>query len=103
MTCHVRRLPIHSVATGAAMYYMYDLNALNVSGPNGLALEYKRDYGSASGNLNVLDLLDDATSKSKGSVLGLSLQEEFGDGIPLKVRALLNNGAYSVVVNIDRT
>ena len=83
------------------MYYMHDLNGLNVSGPNGLALEYKRDYGSASGNLHVLDLLDDATSKGKGSVLGLSLQEEFGDGIPLKVRALLDDRTNPIVIDIN--
>jgi hypothetical protein len=82
------------------MVYMYDLNGLNVSGPNGLALEYKRDYGSASGNLSVLDFLDDATSKSKGSVLGLSLQEEFGDGLPLKVRALLDDRSNPVVIDV---
>lgn len=38
---------------------------------NALALEYKRDYGTASGNLNVLDLVNNPSANGVCCVFGL--------------------------------
>lgn len=41
-----------------------------------LALEYKRNYGIACGNLDVADLINNPAASGKCSVFGLRLKEE---------------------------
>ena len=40
--------------------------------PNALALEYQRDYGTARGELNILDLVNNPAANGKCRVFGLS-------------------------------
>jgi hypothetical protein len=44
--------------------------------PDALALEYKRDYGTARRNLNVADIVNDPTANGECSVFGLSLPKQ---------------------------
>ena len=44
-----------------------------------LALEYQRDYGTARGNLNITDLVNNPFVNSPLSIQGLSLQEKLGN------------------------
>ena len=46
--------------------------------PNGLALEYQREYGSARGNLDVADLVNNPMASGKCRVFGLRLNYRFG-------------------------
>jgi len=55
---------------------------------NALALEYKRYYGSARGNLNVHNLVNDPTANGECRVFGRSLSKEGFDLVGLEVRAL---------------
>ncbi len=80
---------------------MHDLNAFNTAGPNALALEYQRYYGSARRHVHVLDLLDDAAAKRESGVLGLSFEEELGYRIPLQLRALLDDRTNPIMLNVD--
>jgi hypothetical protein len=68
---------------------------------NALALEYQGDYGSASGNLDVSDLINNPGFNRKCRVFGLGLQEESLDLIGPKVRAFLDDSSDSLVVGHD--
>jgi hypothetical protein len=52
---------------------------------NGLALEYQRDYGTAHGNLNVFNLVNNPAANSKCSVFGLGFEEELSNRILCRV------------------
>ena len=60
--------------------------------PNALALEYKGIYGTASGDLDVADLVNNPTANCKCSVFGLCFAEEVGDGVLFNPSPLLNDG-----------
>ena len=68
---------------------------------NALALEYQRDYGTARGDLNVADLVNDPTAGGKGCISGLSFQEEGFDLSLGKARALFDNGANTFLVSLN--
>lgn len=44
---------------------------------NGLALEYQREYGTAHGNVDLSNLINNPAANGICRVLGLSLKEEF--------------------------
>mgnify|MGYP001562649205 len=46
---------------------------------DGLALEYKRYYGTARGNLEISDIVNNPTAFGKCSVLSLGLPKELWD------------------------
>jgi hypothetical protein len=47
--------------------------------PNALALEYQRDYGTAHGDLNVLDLVNNPAANGKCRIFCLSFPEKGAD------------------------
>ena len=49
---------------------------MNLMQPNALALEYQRDYGTAHGDLNVFDLVNNPAANGKCHVFGLSLSKQ---------------------------
>jgi hypothetical protein len=49
---------------------------------DGLALEYERDYGTASGNLSISDLVNNPAANGICRVFGLSPTKQLGDLIP---------------------
>jgi hypothetical protein len=59
--------------------------------PDALALEYKRDYGTARGDLDITDLVNNPTANCECRVLGLGFQEQPVDLFPCKLRPLLDN------------
>ncbi len=69
--------------------------------PNGLALEYKRDYGTARRDLNVADLVNNPAASGKCSILGLSLQEELVDIRLSKFRSLFDDRPYAFLIAPD--
>ena len=70
--------------------------------PNGLALEYQRDYGSARGNLDVFDLVNNPAANGVCSVFGLGFEEQLSNRFFIEFRALLNNRTNPVVLDIDQ-
>ena len=44
--------------------------------PDALALEYKRDYGTASRDLNIADLVNNPAANGECRVFGLGFQEQ---------------------------
>jgi len=44
--------------------------------PDALALEYKRDYGTARGDLNIADLVNNPAANGECRVLGLGFEEQ---------------------------
>ena len=67
-----------------------------------LSLEYKRNYGTAFGNLNVADLVNDPTANGECRVLGLSLQKQGADLLGSELSPLLKDRADSLLVGKDR-
>jgi hypothetical protein len=51
----------------------------SIEQPNALALEYQRDYGTAHGDLNILDLVNNPAANGKCRVFGLSFSEQRTD------------------------
>ena len=70
--------------------------------PDALALEYKRDYGTARGDLNVADLMNNPTANGECRVLGLGFQEQPLDLFPRQLRPLFNDLTDSTVVCVNR-
>ncbi|HME36712.1 MAG TPA: hypothetical protein VKF84_15870 [Candidatus Sulfotelmatobacter sp.] len=69
---------------------------------NGLALEYKRDYGTARGHLDVFNLVNNPAANGICSVLGLSFEEQLGNRFFVEFRALLNDRTNPPMLNMDR-
>ena len=66
--------------------------------PDALALEYKRDYGTATGNLNITDIVNNPTSNGLCRVLCDGLSEERFDLPSGKVRAIFDHGTDSFLI-----
>ena len=66
-----------------------------------LALEYQRDYGTAIGNLNVLDLVNNPTANGVCRVFGLRPTEEIGDSAWAEIGVLRDYRADSLLVTED--
>lgn len=67
--------------------------------PDGLPLEYKRDYGTARRNLNLSDLINKPAAQGKVRIFSLGLPKEFFDGGGIKRGSLLQNLSDSVVIS----
>lgn len=70
--------------------------------PDALALEYKRDYGTARGDLNVADLMNNPAANGECRVLGLGFQEQPVDLFPRQVGPLFNDLTDSTLVGVNR-
>ena len=68
---------------------------------DGLALEYQRDYGTARGNLNVLDLMNNPAANGKCSIFGLRLTKEVRDLITPEAGVLFDYRPDPVLVTED--
>lgn len=65
---------------------------------NGLALEYQRYYGGASGDLDITDLVNNPAANGECRVFGLGLPEEGTYGSIVKIRSFAHDGADSLVL-----
>jgi hypothetical protein len=66
-----------------------------------LALEYQRDYGIASGNLNVLDLVNNPTANGVCRVFGLRPSEEVSDSAWAEIGVLRDDRADPLLITQD--
>jgi hypothetical protein len=66
-----------------------------------LALEYKRDYGTARRSLDVRDLVNNPTANRKCRIFGLSLPEQGADLLGGERSTLLNDRADPLLVTQD--
>ena len=69
--------------------------------PNGLALEYKRDYGTASRNIKVSDLVNNPMANSECRVLGLGFAEQFWNNRLVNFGALFEDTSNSSMIAGD--
>ena len=70
--------------------------------PDGLSLEYKRDYGTAIGDLNVADLVNNPAANGECRVLGLSLQKQGADLLGSELSSLLKDGTDPFLIGHNR-
>lgn len=70
--------------------YSVDLDAL--------ALEYQRDYGTATGDLDISDVLNNPFAHCIFSVFDLSLSKELSDLLGIEIRVLCNDAPDSSLV-----
>lgn len=68
---------------------------------NALSLEYKRDYGTASGDLNILDLINNPAASGKCCVFGLHFQKELSNVVVPDLRSFFDDGADSFMVTCN--
>jgi hypothetical protein len=68
---------------------------------NGLALEYKRDYGTARGHLDIFNLVNNPAANGVCNVLGLSFEEQLGNRFFVEFRAFLNDRTNPSVLNVN--
>jgi hypothetical protein len=66
--------------------------------PNALALEYQGIYGTARGNLNVFDLVNNPVANGKCRVLNLSFPEEFPHGFFPDVGSFRDDRAHPFLI-----
>jgi len=69
---------------------------------NALALEYKRDYGTASGDLDVLDLVNNPSANGVCCIFGLGLSKEVADSLLSDIGAFCDDRANPLLVAQDR-
>ena len=69
--------------------------------PNGLALEYQREYGRASRNLDVSDLINNPAANGVCRVFGLRLKKELVDGGLIELGALMDDAPNPLLVRLD--
>ena len=69
--------------------------------PDALAFEYKRDYGTAFGNLNIADLVNDPTANGECSILGLGLPKQGPDLLGADITSFLDDSANPLLVAED--
>src|SRR5690349_13466511 len=63
-----------------------------------LALEYQRYYGTARGNLNVANLVNNPAANCKCSVFGLGLAEQLWNGRLGKLSPLFQDSSNAPVI-----
>ena len=71
--------------------------------PSALAWEYQGDHGSAGGNLDVSDLVDNPAVKGICRVLGLRLAKETSDVSLAKVGVLCDDRPDSLLLPQEST
>ena len=73
----------------------------NMKELDALSLEYQRDYGTASRDLNVFDLVNNPTANGICRVFGLRRPEETSDSAWAEIGVLRNYRADSLLVTKD--
>ena len=68
---------------------------------SGLALEYQRDYGTASGNLDISDLVNNPAANGVCRVFGLRLTKEASDVLFTEVGVFRDDRSDSLLVAED--
>ena len=68
---------------------------------DGLTLEDQRVYGSASGDLNVFDLVNNPAASGVCRVFGPGFEEELGGVFGLDFRSFGDDPAYPLLVTDD--
>ena len=69
--------------------------------PNGLALEYQREYGSARGYIDVSNLINNPAANGKCRVFGLSLEKQLTHLSVLELGPLFDDGPDPLLVRFD--
>jgi hypothetical protein len=95
--------PSPRVMSRLAMHPAYGVHStyMRMMELDALALEYKRDYGTATGNLDIADLVNNPTLFSEYSVLSTGLQEQPFDLAPGQLRSLFNDRANPFLVGLQ--
>ena len=65
---------------------------------NALALEYKRQYGSASRNIDITNVADHPLFKGECRVFGPGFSEKIGDLPGVELGTLLKNVANTLLI-----
>jgi hypothetical protein len=68
---------------------------------NALALEYKRDYGTASRDLDVFDLVNNPCANGVCSIFGLGFSKEGADSLLSDIGAFCDDRANPLLVAQD--
>ena len=69
---------------------------------NALALEYEREYGSAHGNLDIANIVNNPAANGKCGVFGTSFGEQGVNLFPPDLRTLDQNAPNPLNVASDR-
>ena len=77
---------------------MDEIKLRNSDQLSALALKYQGDYGTASGDLSILDLVNQPTANGVCSVFGLSLPEEIFDFVLFDFGALIDDSANTFLI-----
>ncbi len=79
---------------------MEEIKALIKRSPqsNALALEYQREYGSASGDSNVLNLVNNPNISGVCSVFGPGFFEQITDLPIIKVSVFSNDRTHALLI-----
>ena len=65
---------------------------------NGLALEYQGNYGTARGDLDIADLVNNPAASGECHVFGLGLPEKSANGLILQIRPLSNDCSDALMI-----
>ena len=66
--------------------------------PNGLALEYQGDYGTASGDLDISDLVNNPVANGKCRVFGFRFEKKLADRVFGDFSSLDDDGSDSLLI-----
>jgi hypothetical protein len=69
--------------------------------PDGLSLEYKRNYGTARRNLHLADLVNNPAAQGEIRIFSLGLPEQFFDRCGVEIRPLFEDLTNPVVIGAD--
>ena len=65
---------------------------------NGLSLEYQGNYGTAKGDLDVTNLINNPTANGKCRVFGLGFEEQLGDVLFANVGTVLDDRTNALLI-----
>ena len=71
--------------------------------PDGLSLEYKRNYGTARRNLHLSDFLNHAAVQGEVGVFSLGLPKEFFNRLAVELGSTTQNLPNSVLIGPNTT
>ena len=65
---------------------------------NGLSLEYQGNYGTAKGDLDITNLMNNPAASGKCRVFGLGFEEELGDFLLSNGGAVLDDRSNALLI-----
>ena len=83
------------------MYSMFQMNGYGTTELNALPLEYQRHYGTASGDLDIANLVNNPAASGKCCVFGLRFEEKFRDILFTNPSALRDDVADPLLISTD--